>query len=80
MAVVLTSTVNLFFFGLQVLGPETGVIFNGQMDDLLSPGFPNAFGAPVCQWPSGPLGGLDNYPDSEPGNRPSLLLMHAANY
>ncbi|KAJ3517206.1 hypothetical protein NLJ89_g663 [Agrocybe chaxingu] len=58
MAVALTSTVNLIF-GSQVLDPETGILFNDEMDDFSTPGFPNAFGL----WPS-PY----NYP--EPGKRP----------
>lgn len=58
MAVALTSTVNLVF-GSQVLDPGTGIIFNDEMDDFSTPGFPNAFGL----WPS-PY----NYP--EPGKRP----------
>ncbi|KAF8798738.1 gamma-glutamyltranspeptidase [Phlegmacium glaucopus] len=58
MAVALTSTVNLVF-GSQVLDPETGIIFNDEMDDFSTPGFPNSFGL----WPS-PY----NYP--EPGKRP----------
>jgi len=58
MAVALTSTVNLVF-GSQILDPETGIIFNDEMDDFSTPGFPNSFGL----WPS-PY----NYP--EPGKRP----------
>ncbi|CAO1619982.1 unnamed protein product [Parajaminaea phylloscopi] len=58
MSVGITSTVNLIF-GSQVLDPETGVIFNDQMDDSSTPGTPNAFGL----YPS-PF----NYP--QPGKRP----------
>ncbi|PWN29763.1 gamma-glutamyltranspeptidase [Jaminaea rosea] len=58
MAVGITSTVNLIF-GSQVMDPETGVIFNDEMDDTSTPGTPNAFGL----YPS-PY----NYP--QPGKRP----------
>ncbi|KAJ7287545.1 gamma-glutamyltranspeptidase [Mycena rebaudengoi] len=58
MAVSLTSTVN-HIFGSQVLDPETGMIFNNEMDDFSTPGTPNGFGL----WPS-PF----NYPEA--GKRP----------
>ncbi|KAJ7703213.1 gamma-glutamyltranspeptidase [Mycena rosella] len=58
MAVSLTSTVN-FIFGSQVMDPETGVLFNDEMDDFSTPGTPNGFGL----WPS-PY----NYPEA--GKRP----------
>lgn len=58
MSVGITSTVNLIF-GSQVLDPNTGVIFNDEMDDTSTPGVPNAFGL----YPS-PF----NYP--QPGKRP----------
>jgi len=43
MAVALTSSVNLVF-GSEVMDPETGVIFNDEMDDFSTPDTPNAFG------------------------------------
>ena len=43
MAVGITSTVNLGW-GSQVLDPETGIIFNDQMDDFSMYKTPNAFG------------------------------------
>jgi len=58
MVVSFTTTVNLVF-GSRVLDPDTGVIFNDEMNDFSTPGFPNGFGL----WPS-PF----NYP--EPGKRP----------
>ena len=43
-AVALTSTINLAF-GAKMMDPETGVIFNNEMDDFAArPGVPNAFG------------------------------------
>ncbi|KAK1232155.1 hypothetical protein PQX77_004703 [Marasmius sp. AFHP31] len=58
MAVALTSTIN-GLFGSFVRDPETGIIFNNEMDDFSVPGTPNIFGL----WPS-PY----NYP--EPYKRP----------
>jgi len=44
MAVALTTTVNTGF-GSKVVDPETGILFNNEMDDFVSkPGVPNAFG------------------------------------
>jgi len=43
-AVALTSTINLAF-GSKMMDPETGIIFNNEMDDFAArPGVPNAFG------------------------------------
>tara|TARA_A100001037_G_scaffold48678_1_gene40516 strand:- start:2959 stop:4602 length:1644 start_codon:yes stop_codon:yes gene_type:complete len=43
-AVSLTSTINLAF-GSKIMDPQTGVIFNNEMDDFAAkPGVPNAFG------------------------------------
>ncbi len=43
-AVALTSTINLAF-GAKMMDPETGIIFNNEMDDFAArPGVPNAFG------------------------------------
>lgn len=57
-AVALTSTVNLYY-GSKVLGPETDIIYNNEMDDFSTPNTTNYFG--VVASPA-------NY--IEPGKRP----------
>jgi gamma-glutamyltranspeptidase/glutathione hydrolase/leukotriene-C4 hydrolase len=44
-AVAMTSTIN-YFFGAQVRGSRTGIVFNDQMDDFSTPGVTNVFGFP----------------------------------
>ncbi|CAF1316917.1 unnamed protein product [Rotaria sordida] len=44
-AVALTSTVNLYY-GSKVLGSETGIIYNDEMDDFSTPNTTNYFGIP----------------------------------
>ncbi|TFK74043.1 gamma-glutamyltranspeptidase [Pluteus cervinus] len=58
MAVAITSTVNLIF-GSRVLDPETGILFNDEMDDFSIPGVSNEFGLRPSPY---------NYP--QPGKRP----------
>lgn len=41
--VSLTTTVNAQF-GAMFMGPDTGIIYNNQMDDFSSPGVPNTYG------------------------------------
>jgi gamma-glutamyltranspeptidase/glutathione hydrolase len=44
LGVALTTTINTSF-GSQVVDPETGILFNNEMDDFVAkPGVPNAFG------------------------------------
>ncbi|CAF3773833.1 unnamed protein product, partial [Rotaria sordida] len=45
-AVALTSTINRFF-GSTVLGPETDIIYNNQMDSFSTPNTTNRFGIPA---------------------------------
>ncbi|CAF0927283.1 unnamed protein product [Rotaria sordida] len=71
-AVALSSTVNLFF-GSKVLGPETDIIYNNEMDDFSTPNTTNNFGVPAS---------LANY--IAPGKRPvssmaPLIIMEKHN-
>jgi len=45
-AVALTGTINTFF-GAQIRGKRTGIIFNNEMDDFSTPGTSNSFGIPA---------------------------------
>jgi len=45
-AVALTGTINTFF-GAQIRGRRTGIIFNNEMDDFSTPGTSNSFGVPA---------------------------------
>jgi gamma-glutamyltranspeptidase/glutathione hydrolase/leukotriene-C4 hydrolase len=45
-AVALTGTINTFF-GAQIRGRRTGIIFNNEMDDFSTPGTSNSFGIPA---------------------------------
>ncbi|CAF1072394.1 unnamed protein product [Adineta steineri] len=44
-AVALTSTVNIYF-GSTVIGSETGIVYNNEMDDFSTPNTTNYFGVP----------------------------------
>ncbi|XP_041372224.1 glutathione hydrolase 1 proenzyme-like [Gigantopelta aegis] len=45
-AVAITSTINLFY-GSKVVGNETGIVYNDEMDDFSTPNTTNSFGVPA---------------------------------